>query len=68
MSDSVTRQDTFKRTKIGEKCQIQKFKWDIFSNFQTLCVVIVESNILEDKLPFETFFLYFKFKSTYSHL
>ena len=30
-----TRQVSFNRTKIGEKCQ--KFKCDILSNFQTMC-------------------------------
>ena len=38
-SNSVTRQVSFDRTKIGEKCQnskIQKSKRDILSNFQTI--------------------------------
>ena len=29
-SNSVTRQDTFNRTKIGRKCQNLRFKWDNF--------------------------------------
>ena len=36
-SNSVTRQVSFNRTKIGGKCP-QKIKCDILSNFQTLCV------------------------------
>ena len=38
-SNSVTRQVSFNRTKIGGKCQIQKFKCDILSNFQTMCEI-----------------------------
>ena len=35
-SNSVTRQVTLNRTKIGGKCQNQKFKCDILGNFQTI--------------------------------
>ena len=36
-SNSVTRQDTFERTKIGGKYQNwKKLKWDFLSDFQTL--------------------------------
>ena len=37
-SNSVTRQVSFKMTKIGGKCKIQQFKCDILSNFQTMGV------------------------------
>ena len=37
-SNSVTRQVSFNRTKIGENAKIQKFKCDILSNFQTICL------------------------------
>ena len=36
-SNSVTRQNSFSRTKIGGKWQNSKFKCDILSNFQTMC-------------------------------
>ena len=36
-SNSVTRQVSFNRTKIGGKCQNSKIQWDILSNFQTMC-------------------------------
>ena len=36
-SNSVTRQVSFNRTKIGENAKIQKLKCDILSNFQTMC-------------------------------
>ena len=36
-SNSVTRQVTINKTQIGGKCQIEKFKWDIFGDFQILC-------------------------------
>ena len=35
-SNSVTRQVTMNKTQIGGKCQIEKFKCDILSNFQAL--------------------------------
>ena len=34
--NSVTRQVTFNRTKLVEIAKIEKFKRDIFGNFQTL--------------------------------
>ena len=40
LSNSVTRQVSFNRTKIGRKCQnsnFQIFKCDNLSNFQTMC-------------------------------
>ena len=37
-SNSVTRHVSFNRTKIGENAKIQKFKCDILSNFQTMCI------------------------------
>ena len=41
-SNSVTRQVSFNRTKIGGKCQNgKKFKCDILSNFQTMCNHVV---------------------------
>ena len=36
-SNSVTRQDTFNRTKIGGNAKIKKLKCDILSNFQMWC-------------------------------
>ena len=36
-SNSVTRQISINKTQIGGKCQIEKFKWDIFGDFQILC-------------------------------
>ena len=35
-SNSVTRQVNFINTRIVEIAKIQKFKWDILSNFQTM--------------------------------
>ena len=37
-SNSVTRQINFKRTKICGNAKIAKFKCDILSNFQTMCL------------------------------
>ena len=36
--NSVTRQVNFINTRIVEIAKIQKFKWDILSNFQTMWV------------------------------
>ena len=40
--NSVTRQVTFNRTKMDGNVKIQKFKWDILSNFQTFFVFICQ--------------------------
>ena len=36
-SNSVTRQVNFNRKKLVENAKIEKLKWDILSDFQTMC-------------------------------
>ena len=60
-SNSVTRQVNFNRTKVGGNTKIQKFKWDILGDFQTMwsgrkyTVFLSKSCLLEQRWYCEGF-------------